>query len=200
MCNDFYWPLTLFPSGPGHYGPYYHESVCCYPMVGGRFPKIHDFVPFAICQDLEKLLLTFFTKKFEKLAIKNFQGSSSIRWKMKKIKKYFFEMKLKIWNPYGLRITHTKFESNQRQKFFSVSKGGPFGVFLIFRVSMWRHWLTIMDIKGGIDSLECWNSDVNGCLNNQRNYLETNFWQYHAFIIKFEAKTQYGPLWPGPDG
>ena len=71
--------LTLFPSGPGHYGPYYHKSVCCYPMVGGRFPKIHDFVPFAICQDLEKLLLTFFTKKFEKLAIKNFQGSSSIR-------------------------------------------------------------------------------------------------------------------------
>ena len=67
--------LTLFPSGPGHYGPYFHESVCCYPMVGGRFPKIHDFVPFAICQDLEKSILTFFTKRFEKLAIKNFQGS-----------------------------------------------------------------------------------------------------------------------------
>ena len=82
--------LTLFPSGPGHYGPYYHESVCCYPMVGGRFPKIHDFGPFAICQDLKKLLLTFFTKKFEKLAIKNFQGSLSIRWKMKKIEKFFF--------------------------------------------------------------------------------------------------------------
>ena len=113
--------LTLFPLGMGHSGPYYHESVCCYPMVGGRFPKIHDFVPFAICQDLEKLLLTFFTKKFEKLAIKNFQGSSSIRWKMKKIKKIFFEMKLKIWNPYGLRITHTKFKWNQRQN-VSVSK------------------------------------------------------------------------------
>ena len=145
-------------------------------MVGGRFPKIHDFVPFAICQDLEKLLLTFFTKKFEKLAIKNFQGSSSIRWKMKKIKKKFFEMKLKIWNPYGLRITHTKFEWNQKQNFFSVSKGGPFGVFLIFKVSMWRHWSRIMDINGGIHSLECWNNDVNGCLNHQRDNLGTNFW------------------------
>ena len=73
----------------------------------------------------------------------------------------------------------------------------PFGVFLIFRVSMWRHWLTIMDIKGGIDSLECWNSDVNGCLNNQRNYLKTNFWQYHAFIIKWKRQKlntgHYGP-------
>ena len=126
------WCLTLFPLGPGHYGPYYHESVCCYPMVGGRFPKIHDFVPFAICQDLEKLLLTFFTKKFEKLAIKNFQGSSSIRWKMKKIKKEFFEMKLKIWNPHGLRITHTKFESNQRQFFFRF-KGGTLWCFSNFQ-------------------------------------------------------------------
>ena len=118
----------------------------------------------------------FLQKKSKNWLSKIFRGPRALGEKWKKIKKKIFEMKLKIWNPYGLRITHTKFESNQRQNFFSVSKGGPFGVFLIFRVSMWRHWLTIMDIKGGIDSLECWNSDVNGCLNNQTNCLETNFW------------------------
>ena len=165
-----------------------------------RFTKIHDFVPFGICQDPVKPLLTFFSKKFEIFDVKIFWGSSSIRKISRKNWNFFFWRKNKIWNPYSQRVSRIKFEWNRRQKIFSVSKGGPFGVFLIFRVSMWRHWLTIMDIKGGIDSLECWNSDVNGCLNNQRNYLETNFWQYHAFIIKFEAKTQYGPLWPGPDG
>ena len=35
-------------------------------------------------------------------------------------------MILKIWNPYGLRAQHIKFEWNQRQKFSSFSKGGPF--------------------------------------------------------------------------
>ena len=35
-------------------------------------------------------------------------------------------MIFKIWNPYGLRAQHIKFEWNQRQKFSSFSKGGPF--------------------------------------------------------------------------
>ena len=120
-CQRICASLTLFPSGLGHYGRYYHESVCCYHLVRGRFPKIHDFVLFAICQDPEKLLLTIFTKKIEKLAVKIFQGSLSIGWKEKNFFKKKIQMKLKIWNPYGLRITHTKFETNQRQKFFSVS-------------------------------------------------------------------------------
>ena len=42
-------------------------------------------------------------------------------------------MKFKIWNPYGLGISHMKFEQNRRQKFFSKifeknPKGGPFYV------------------------------------------------------------------------
>ena len=47
--------------------PPYHISICCYHAVRGRFTKFYDFVPFGICQDPVKLLLTFFTKKFEKL-------------------------------------------------------------------------------------------------------------------------------------
>ena len=36
-------------------------------------------------------------------------------------------------NPYALRISYTKFEWNQRQKFFPDSKGGPFDDFLKIR-------------------------------------------------------------------
>ena len=66
--------VNLNPISPrgGHYDSLYHESVWCIHMVRGRFPKIHDFAPFAICQDLVKSLLTFFFKKFEKLDVKNF--------------------------------------------------------------------------------------------------------------------------------
>ena len=41
-------------------------------------------------------------------------------------------MKFKTCNPYGLRISHTKFEWNQRQKIFPDSKG-PFDDFLKIR-------------------------------------------------------------------
>ena len=34
-------------------------------------------------------------------------------------------MKLKIWNPNGLRISHIKFEWNQRQKNFFFQRGDP---------------------------------------------------------------------------
>ena len=58
-----------------------------------------------------------------------------------------------------------RISSKSETIFFSFSKGGPFGVFPIFKVSIWRYWLTFMDINGEIDSFECWNSGVNGCLN-----------------------------------
>ena len=47
--------------------------------------------------------------------LKNIKGSPL--WK----KKFFLSpilMKFKIWNPYGLGISHMKFERNRRQKFF----------------------------------------------------------------------------------
>ena len=93
---------------------------------------------------------------------KNTKGSPL--WKWKKFLSPIL-MKFKTCNPYGLRISHTKFEWNRRQKIFLIPKGGPFGVFPIFKVSMSRCWTTFTDINGGTDSLECWNSGVNGCLN-----------------------------------
>ena len=122
----------ILPGG-GHYGPPDHISIGCYRAVRGRFTKFHDFVPFGICQDPVKLLLTFFTKKFEKLDVETFWGSLSIRWKWEKIKKKIFLMKLKIWNPYGLRISHIKFEWNRRPKKIFFSKGGTLWYFSDFQ-------------------------------------------------------------------
>ena len=84
---------------------------------------------------------------------------------MKKIEKKNFEKKLKFWNPYGLRVSHIKFQQNQRQKFFFVSKGGPFGVFPIFDVLIHRQWSTLTDRNGGSDYFECWNRGTKRCLN-----------------------------------
>ena len=42
-------------------------------------------------------------------------------------------MKFKTCNPDGLRISHTKFELNRRQKIFPDSKGGLFDDFLKIR-------------------------------------------------------------------
>ena len=101
----FYYPpnfyfimvLTLFPlGGGGLFDPLYHESVCRIYRPRTRFTKIHDFVPFGICQDPVKLLLKFFSKKFEILDVKIFWGSSSIRKKWKNFEKFFFEKKAKI--------------------------------------------------------------------------------------------------------
>ena len=84
---------------------------------------------------------------------------------MKKIEKNFFWKKLKFWNPYGLRVSHIKFQQNRRQNFFFVSKGGPFGVFAIFKVSLCIRWSTLTDRNGQSDFLDCWNSGIKGCLN-----------------------------------
>ena len=61
---------------------------------------------------------------------KNTKGSPL--WKWKKFLSPIL-MKFKTCNPYGLRISHTKFEWNQRQKIFPDSKGGPFDDFLKIR-------------------------------------------------------------------
>ena len=81
----------------GLFDPLYHESVC--RIYRTRFPKIHDFVPFGICQDPVKPLLRFFSKKFKIFDVEIFWGSSSIRKISKKIEKIFSENKINIKGP-----------------------------------------------------------------------------------------------------
>ena len=77
MLVAMHFPYSTW--GGGLFDPLKHESVSRIYRTRTRFTKFHDFVPFGICQDPVKLLLTFFTKKFEKLDVENLWGSSSIR-------------------------------------------------------------------------------------------------------------------------
>ena len=74
--NDLKYPGTErvnpIPPGGGLFDPLYHVSVCRIYRPRTRFTKIHDFVPFGICQDPVKLLLKFFSKNFEILDVKIF--------------------------------------------------------------------------------------------------------------------------------
>ena len=84
-CHAFFNPI---PHG-FFFDPLYHESVCCTYRTRTRFTIIHDFVPLGICQDLVKLLLTFFPKRIEVLDDKIFWGSLSVRKKFLK-NRFFF--------------------------------------------------------------------------------------------------------------
>ena len=128
-----WWFLTLFHLGGGLFDPLYHESICRIYRPRTRFTKIHDFVPFGICQDPVKLLLKFFSKKFEIFDVKIFWGSSSIRKISQKIEKMFFEK-----NPQNLKslwskgLTHKIWVKSETKIFFRF-KGGTLWCFSDFR-------------------------------------------------------------------
>ena len=83
----------------GHYGPTYHESVCCFHRNRARFTKILDFVPLHIWLIPSKPFLEFFFEIFKKLNVQNFRGSSSMSWKIEKIEKnpFFFKKSYFFW-------------------------------------------------------------------------------------------------------
>ena len=64
--------LTLFHLEGGLFDPLHHEFVRCIYRTRTRFTKIHDFVPFSICQDPVKLFLTLFFENLKFLTSKFF--------------------------------------------------------------------------------------------------------------------------------
>ena len=97
--------LTLFRPGEGHYGPNYHESVCCCHKVWATLTKLPDFVPCDICQVPESQFWYLFFKKLKKLDVENFWGPSSIRQKSEKIDFHFFLLTNPIF-PSSIWIVH----------------------------------------------------------------------------------------------
>ena len=89
-------PIPQGGRGVGLFDKLYHESVCQIYRPSTRFTKIHDFVPFGICQDRVKPLLTFFSRKFEIFDVEIFWGSSSIRKIWKNFENFFFEKNSKF--------------------------------------------------------------------------------------------------------
>ena len=56
------------------FDPLYHEFICRNHKTRTMFTKIHDFVPFGIFQDPEKLILTLFQKILKILTLKFLGG------------------------------------------------------------------------------------------------------------------------------
>ena len=71
------------------------DSVRHFHGVRDRLTKIHDFVPFKICQVLWKSFFEIFFWNFWETDIRKFLGSSSVSRKLKKLKKIaIFDKKL----------------------------------------------------------------------------------------------------------
>ena len=79
--------LTLFQLGGGQIIPHHLKSICHFRRARVRLTKTFDFVPLNTWQVPEKSFLEFFFESFGKLNVKNFQGSSSLWWKIEKLKK-----------------------------------------------------------------------------------------------------------------
>ena len=87
---------------------------------------------------------------------------------MKKIENFFFLKKTQILKSlWSMGLTH-KISAKSETIFFFFSKGGPFGVFAIFEVSLCIHSLTLTDRNRGSDSLDYWNSGIKRCLNKKK--------------------------------
>ena len=82
----------------GHIDPDYHESTCYYHIVRARFTKILDFVPFDICQDPVRLLLTFTFNKTEDPSVP-YAGQGYV--KHKRISQSFTILEVTIRDPRG---------------------------------------------------------------------------------------------------
>ena len=125
--------LTLFHMSGGHYGPHYHESVCCFHRDRARFTKILDFVPLHIWLIPSKPFLEFFFEIFKKLNVQNFRGSSSMSWKIEKIEKnpFFFKKSYFFW--LNLFCIHSQLSFEVHNS--SVAQNLKFWPFLAWKIS-----------------------------------------------------------------
>ena len=124
--------LTLFYLGGGQKAPDHHTSLCRFRRTMARLTKILDFVPFNTWHIPEEPFLEFFFENFGKLNVKNFRGSSSIRWKIKKSKKnfFFFKKSYFFWLNYYCTCSQLSFEVYNT----SVAQNLKFRPFLTWKI------------------------------------------------------------------
>ena len=131
-------PVLSTVGGGGQKALHHPKSFCRFRRARARLTKIHDFVPFNTWHVLEKPFLEFYFENFGKLNVKNFRGSSSIRWKIKKLKKnpFFFKKSNFFWLNLYCTCSQLSFEVYNT----SVAQNLKFRLFLT-----WKNWfLTIV--------------------------------------------------------
>ena len=124
--------LTLYHLGGGQKAPDDHKSFCRFRRARARLTKILDFVPFNTWQVPEKPFLKFVFENFAKLNVKNFRGSSSIRWKIEKSKKnlIFFKKSYFFWLNLYCTCSQLSFEVYMT----SVAQNLKFRPFLTWKI------------------------------------------------------------------
>ena len=124
--------LTLYQLGGGQKAPDDHKALCRFRRAGARLTKILDFVPFNTWQVPEKPFLKFVFENFAKLNVKNFRGSSSIRWKIEKSKKnlIFFKKSYFFWLNLYCTCSQLSFEVYNT----SVAQNLKFRPFLTWKI------------------------------------------------------------------
>ena len=90
VYNNVKFNLNPISPGGGQIIPHHHKSICRFRRARARLTKPFDFVPLSTWQVPEKSFFEFFFESFGKLNVKNFQGSSSLWWKIEKSKKKIF--------------------------------------------------------------------------------------------------------------
>ena len=96
----FFFQRKLFHRGRGHYGPSYHETICCYHKVIGITIKIPDSVHFDTCQFPESQSWCSFFKKLKNWMLKMYRGAQALG-KIRKKSEIFYSFTNK---PYCFKL------------------------------------------------------------------------------------------------
>ena len=124
--------LTLFYTGGGLYGPDDHKSFCRFQSTRVRLTKLFDFVISNLSFNWVKSVFPFVFEFFEKSRREKFRHPNWLG-----VKKIFGSDSAQISCVKSLGHKDFKFwiSSKSETKNFFFPKGGPFGIFLIFKKS-----------------------------------------------------------------
>ena len=181
--------LTLFQAGGGgHYGPDDPKHSGVSAGIGLDLPKFLTLFLFIPDRSQTSHFRIFF-ENFRKLNVKNFQGSSSIRWKIKKSQKnlFFCEKSYFFWLNLYCTCSQLSFEVY----YTSVAQNLKFRPFLA-----WKIWFLTFVIWQLIAAKIY---PIEGCFwylwkaKDQNIYLRPSLGWWVVFWLIYDDLNQSGP-------
>ena len=132
----------------------------------------------------------FFLKKNLKfLKSKFFRGPLALNENWNKFKNHFLKITQILKSLWSKGFTHKIWAIGDKN--FFCFKGESFGVFAIFEVSLYTHWLTLTHKNGESDFLDYWTSGLKWCLNIKKVIWEQVLGLGMTFHWVTWLKTQY---------